>query len=108
MAADVRQRIVATPSWSPDASEVGGPWTRDEMAGALLHDVGKLDAGLGTFGRVLATVVGPRTATVPHYHDHERIGADCWLADQVRRAETVDLVLRQGPRRPSLERADNI
>jgi hypothetical protein len=28
------------------------------MAAALLHDVGKLDAGLGTYGRVVATVSG--------------------------------------------------
>ena len=34
---------------------------RDEMAAALLHDVGKVECGLGTFGRVAATVVGPRT-----------------------------------------------
>ena len=34
--------------------------TRPEMAGALLHDVGKVEADLGTFGRVVATVVGPR------------------------------------------------
>ena len=27
----------------------------EEMAGALLHDVGKLDAGLGTWMRVVAT-----------------------------------------------------
>ena len=35
--------------------------TRAEMAGALLHDIGKIDAALGTFARVVATVVGPRT-----------------------------------------------
>lgn len=28
------------------------------LAAALLHDVGKLDAGLGTVGRVAATVIG--------------------------------------------------
>lgn len=49
--------------------------TRAEMAGALLHDVGKIDAGLGTLARVLATVVGPRTERFRRYHDHERIGA---------------------------------
>ena len=31
---------------------------RPVMAAALLHDVGKLDAGLGTYGRVVATVSG--------------------------------------------------
>ena len=28
------------------------------LAAALLHDVGKLDSGLGTYGRVIATVAG--------------------------------------------------
>ncbi len=32
--------------------------TRAERAGALLHDVGKIECGLGTWGRVLATIVG--------------------------------------------------
>jgi hypothetical protein len=49
--------------------------TRAEMAGALLHDVGKLDSGLGTFARVAATLVGPRTERFRAYHDHEAIGA---------------------------------
>jgi hypothetical protein len=49
---------------------------RAEMAGALLHDIGKLDAGLGTWMRVVATVVGPRTERFRRYHDHEAIGAE--------------------------------
>jgi hypothetical protein len=49
---------------------------RAEMAGALLHDIGKLDAGLGTWMRVVATVVGGRTDRFRRYHDHERIGAE--------------------------------
>jgi hypothetical protein len=32
--------------------------TRPVLAAALLHDVGKLDSGLGTFGRVAATLCG--------------------------------------------------
>ena len=39
--------------------------TRAEMAGALLHDVGKIDAGLGTIGRVVATIAGPANGSVP-------------------------------------------
>ncbi len=39
------------------ASDLGDDATRPVLAAALLHDAGKLDAGLGTFGRVLATVV---------------------------------------------------
>ncbi len=36
---------------------LGPDATRPVLAAALLHDVGKLDSGLGTFGRVAATVV---------------------------------------------------
>jgi hypothetical protein len=46
-----------------------------EIAGALLHDVGKSAARLGTLARVLATLVGPRTSRFRQYHDHEMIGA---------------------------------
>ena len=47
----------------------------DEIAGALLHDVGKVAGDLGTFTRVLARLVGPRTRRLREYHDHEAIGA---------------------------------
>lgn len=46
-----------------------------EIAGALLHDVGKSAAHLGTLARVVATLVGPRTSRFRKYHDHESIGA---------------------------------
>jgi hypothetical protein len=49
--------------------------SQGEIAGALLHDVGKSAARLGTFARVLATLVGPRTNRFRQYHDHEKIGA---------------------------------
>lgn len=49
--------------------------SRAEMAGVLLHDVGKVDSDLGIAGRVVATVVGPRGRRLRSYHDHERIGA---------------------------------
>jgi hypothetical protein len=35
---------------------LGAGATRPVLAAALLHDVGKLDAGLGTYGRVVATL----------------------------------------------------
>lgn len=81
--------------------------TRDEMAAAFLHDVGKLEAGLGTFGRVVATVVGPRTARFRTYHDHEEIGAR-WLEERGSSAVTVALVRRQGPAASDLEWADDL
>ncbi len=47
-----------------------------EIVGVALHDVGKVRSGLGTFGRVVATVIGPRTRRFATYHDHERIGLE--------------------------------
>lgn len=81
--------------------------TRDELAGALLHDVGKVESGLGTWGRVAATVVGPRTRRFRTYHDHERIGAE-WLAACGSDPSTVELVLGLGPAAADLRRADDV
>lgn len=79
--------------------------TRAEIAGALLHDVGKIECGLGTWGRVVATVVGGRTERFRTYHDHERIGAELTSiagSDPV----TVDLVAERGPAYDLLQRCD--
>ena len=84
-----------------------GPWSRDELAGALLHDVGKVDAGLGTMARVAATIVGPRTARFRRYHDHERIGAEL-LAVAGSSHVTIELVLGRGRAASALTDADNI
>jgi hypothetical protein len=48
----------------------------DVAAAALLHDVGKIEAGLGTFARVAATIVGPGRATgrMATYLRHDIIG----------------------------------
>jgi putative nucleotidyltransferase with HDIG domain len=86
---------------------LGESWTRDEVAGALLHDVGKAAAGLGTFGRVVATIAGPRTARFRRYHDHERLGADM-LAAAGSSAVTVDLMLGRGRAAAALIEADNV
>ena len=42
------------------ADRLGARATRPVLAAALLHDVGKVESGLGTFGRVLATLLGRR------------------------------------------------
>ena len=64
---------------------MGGRPARPEVAAALLHDVGKTAARLGTFGRVGATlwcgVVGRERAStgdgrISRYVRHEAIGAD--------------------------------
>ena len=58
------------------------------VAAALLHDVGKIDAGLGTLARVPATLVGlvarervaSGTGRVARYLRHDAIGADLLTA----------------------------
>lgn len=62
--------------------------SRPVVAAALLHDVGKVDAGLGTLARVPATLVGlvarERAAAgsgrVARYLRHDAIGADLLTA----------------------------
>lgn len=81
--------------------------SRAEMAGALLHDIGKIDAGLGTVARVVATVVGPRTDRFRRYHDHERIGADL-LEAAGSNPVTVALVRGSGDAFADLCAADDI
>jgi hypothetical protein len=83
----------------PDAS-------RAEVAGALLHDIGKLDSGLGVTARVWATSVGPRTARLRRYHEHEAIGAHM-LAEAGSDPITVDLVQARGSAADALRTADD-
>lgn len=80
--------------------------TRAEVAGALLHDVGKIECGLGTWGRVVATLVGPRTARFAAYHDHERIGSELAAAAGSDR-ETVELIAERGPAYEALHQSDH-
>ena len=84
-----------------------GTVTRDQIAGALLHDVGKLASGLGTFSRVVATIVGPRTDRFRRYHDHEELGAEMAQAAGSS-AETVELVRGRGPAASKLAIADHV
>ena len=44
---------------------LGHEATREVLAAALLHDVGKTQAGLGTYGRVIATVSGAAVGRDP-------------------------------------------
>lgn len=79
---------------------------RAEVAGALLHDVGKQVAGLGTLGRVVATIIGPRTRRLRLYHDHESIGAEM-LAQVGSEMVTIELIQGRGPKAGALASADN-
>ena len=67
-------------------AEQVGEDDRAILAAALLHDVGKVDADLGTFGRVAATLVGRsrgarwrdadgRRGRIGRYLHHDAIGA---------------------------------
>ena len=80
--------------------------TRAEIAGAILHDVGKIDCGLGPFGRVIATLVGARTARFASYHDHEELGA-AMVAAAGSDPATVQLVAGDGPVYGDLHRCDH-
>ena len=83
--------------------------TRPEMAAALLHDVGKVESGLGTAARVVATLVGPRGRRFRAYHEHERLGAE--LLARVG-SDPVTVTLVQGNGRPpavaALASADHV
>jgi hypothetical protein len=81
--------------------------TRAEVAGALLHDVGKQVAALGTMSRVVATLVGPRTDRFRQYHDHEELGASM-LAAAGSEPATVEVVAARGSAVDDLRRADDV
>jgi putative nucleotidyltransferase with HDIG domain len=80
--------------------------TNAELAGAILHDIGKLECDLGTFGRVAATIVGPRGERFRAYHDHEEIGAEMVAAIGGDPA-TVQLIRGEGPAYPDLQFCDH-
>jgi hypothetical protein len=67
------------------AAELGAGATRPVLAAALLHDVGKVDAGFGTFRRTAVTAaalvvgrerLGRGDGRVARYLRHDAIGAD--------------------------------
>jgi hypothetical protein len=73
------------------ASALGGDGAagRPVLAAALLHDVGKIDAGLGTGGRVAATLVAMAagrarlagwSGRMGRYVRHDELGADLLAA----------------------------
>ena len=80
--------------------------SRAEIAGAILHDVGKIECRLGTFARVAATLVGPRTPRFRAYHDHEAIGARM-AADVGSDSVTVELIAGNGPAYDTLVASDH-
>ena len=104
--ADQRHSIEVARRFAEGFSEL----SRDEMAGALLHDIGKVSVDLGTFGRVLATVVGPRMRSFRIYHDHEQIGIEL-LREAGSAAATLSLLdgtTQRADAVAALRRADNV
>ena len=104
--ADQRHSTEVARRFAEDLSES----SRDEIAGALLHDIGKVSVDLGTFGRVLATIVGPRTRSFRIYHDHEQIGIEL-LRRAGSTAETLSLLdgtTQRNEALTALRRADNV
>ena len=60
---------------------LGADATPPILAAALLHDVGKVESGLGVFGRVVATAAGMAgrrelTPRVARYLRHSELGGD--------------------------------
>lgn len=80
---------------------------RAEVAGALLHDVGKTASSLGTFSRVVATLIGPRTKRFRWYHDHESLGIQM-LRAAGSDVETLALIDGSGRNASALRAADAI
>lgn len=74
-AAGVARRVV---------DELGARASRPVVAAALLHDVGKVESGLGTLARVPATLVGlvagrrgpSGSARIATYLRHDSVGAE--------------------------------
>jgi hypothetical protein len=79
---------------------------RAEIAGALLHDIGKIESDLGIPGRIVATVIGPRTERLRTYLDHEQRGVEL-LKEVGSDPVTVQLVAGSGSSAEALRSADD-
>ena len=55
------RHTASAPGRTPAAAEPAARVARPVLAAALLHDVGKLASGLGTYNRVVATLCGAAT-----------------------------------------------
>lgn len=84
-----RRHAVSVAHRTAEALGGDGVAGRAVLAAALLHDVGKIDAGLGTGGRVAATLVAMAvgrsrvalsSGRMGRYVRHDRIGASLLMA----------------------------
>lgn len=81
-----------------------------EIAAALLHDVGKSTAPLGTTQRIFATLLEPivRLGRWDSYYRHEAIGLDLCRRVPSRERTVVLLADPNDPLADALRRADDI
>ncbi len=88
-------------------------FTRDEVAAALLHDIGKVESELGVVGRVVATIAGPKGKKFRIYHEHELIGLNLCRAagsssETLRLLDRSNQMSRNDPVVHLLRQADQI
>jgi len=76
-------------------SDLGEDATRPVLAAALLHDVGKVESGFGTFARVGATLVGTGPVRRRSARLAERPGLAGRLGRYLRHPEIGERLLRQ-------------
>jgi response regulator RpfG family c-di-GMP phosphodiesterase len=77
------------------------------VAGALLHDIGKVDAPSSVVVRILTKVCGPRTSSMRRLTEHEQHGLE--LLHQVDADPlTIATASGCGPWGPALLRADHL
>lgn len=83
--------------------------SRDEIAGALLHDIGKIDADLGIMARVIVTVLPLPTPRFSIYRHHQQRGAQ--MLNEIGCTETTIALVAGRPDSDALHalnRADDI
>lgn len=83
--------------------------TRQEIAGALLHDIGKVGANMGTTLRIIATLIPLPIGRFKDYLHHEQNGAQ--LLHAVGSSDTTIALVRGLPDNDAmhaLRRADKI
>ena len=108
--ADQRHSLLVAERFNEALNRADSEVSRDDIAAALLHDIGKTASDLGIIERVVATLVGPRTRRFHLYHAHEQIGAEMLAAagSSVRTISLIDGTSLDRWVVEALRRADDI
>ncbi len=88
-------------------SALAGDPPTTAIAGALLHDIGKIDATSSILLRIMSTIVGPRTRMFRRLHEHEVRGRDLLLCIGSASA-TIETAAGEGVWGETLRRADHL